>query len=373
MSIHKWVQGVWLGAFCLFALTSCSTTDGGNGDTEFVVEEPPASQGLEIVWERDFLKGAKIHQLFWDRDLLYVISGKNEVSAIGTDGVHRWIADDLTGPVTAPPASNSWGVAFLVGSDVYLYDRNYGNLLLKKRLPFPPSAGPVLSETTLYVGSFVDNGIYTVDLETGLLGWQFRTKEGVTSTPVVFGVPPRQMVCFAGLDGSVTAIEAVPAEAIAPTGPAWRQMTNDGNRADLAVANGALLVASGDTKLYALEESTGLIRWTAPLGSPLTRRPVAADGRVYQFVGDALVAVDGESGHVLWTFEEELGKDSFVAPAGNRVYVFGRDAGLVRLDPATGEIVETFPMDKGRIILPIPAASLLVAGDGRGELVAYRL
>jgi outer membrane protein assembly factor BamB len=376
MSRQNWVHGLLLGA-CIIALTaSCTSTGGSDSDRgkEGVVKAGARVEGLEVLWERDFLGGRGVRQIFSDGDLLYVITAKHELNAIGLDGVHRWIATDLTGPVTEDPASNSWAVAFLVGSDLFLYDRAYGNLLLKKRLPFPPSGAPALSEQTLYFGSFVDNAIYTIDLDTGLLGWQFRTKEGVTSAPLTFGRPPKELLCFAGLDGAVTAIDAVDADAIPPDAPAWKHMTNDENLADLARSGNTIFVASTDTKLYALDGVTGEPLWTAPLGSPLDRQPVVGNGRVFGYAGGELVAIAAASGAIEWTYGEGLGDDSFVVPTeGGKVYVYDPARGIVRLDPADGSVLDGFAVDRRAKMVAIPGASLLVAGDKSGMLIAYRL
>ena len=377
MSSQNWLAGIWIVAASAL-LVACSSSPKHDNDSADAGSASSGGStaaaekyGLDLAWERENFGGATIDQMFHDADLIYTVTSDNAIHAIGANGVHRWISYDMDSRVTAPPAANSWAVAFLAGSDVYVFDRAAGNLLMKRRLPFPPSSVPAISESTLFVPTFVDNRVNTVDLETGRLGWSYRTAEGVTAAPVVMGDDARQHVYLAGLDGEVTALAAVDATGFAPSGATWRTRANDTNTADLSTDGQHLYCASQDTKLYAFDPITGDIRWTFPAGARLEAAPVAVGDAVYLFVEGSLHAVDSQTGEHRWEFEHPVDPSSgFVAGAGDRLYV--RDAdGLHLVNAGTGSIERTFGVDSASA-MPFGAGEILVVPQG-GRLVAYRL
>jgi len=356
-------------------IASCRYSGSHDGDASAARSSKKKSDTTELtlLWERDNFGGKKIRQLFHDDSLVYVITADDAVHAIGTDGVHRWISHDLDGQATGM-ASNVWGVAFLVGSDVYVFDRALGRLTLKKRLPVPPSATPVMTDSTLFVPSFVGNRIYTFDLDTGLRGWSFTTAAGVEAQPVIVGDPARQNVVYAGIGGELTAVAAADARAVPPEGASWSRATHDANSADLVSdGNRYVYVASEDTELYALDRITGEVQWTYPTGSRLEHEPILTAGHVFQFAGDELLALDPETGSLRWTLEHEVDPEgAFVAEAGGRLYVYAPNVGLHEVDPATGRQVREIAFDPGARHLAFDAANLVLVARG-DTLFAYAL
>lgn len=363
------------------ALAACSSTGSHDDDgshaskkknkkkrkAEAAMQAPAGS--LDLAWERENFGGQSIRALYPTHDLIYAVTADNALHAIGADGVHRWISKDLSGQPTAPPITNSWGVAFLVGSDLFVFERNYGNLTLKKRLPFPPATVPAMTDSTLFVSTFVENQIHTVDLDSGLSGWSYRTAEGVVSSPVVIGDSSRETLFFAGLDGEVTALPAISANGLAPSSASWRSSTHDTNTADL-VTDGttSVYLASEDTKLYAFDRITGTIQWAYPTGSPLEVAPYLGDGMLYQPVDDDLLAIDASTGELAWTFEDKGARA--VAAVGNKLYVRDGKGGLHQLDAATGNYVRAVKVDQGKA--NAAASELLLVAKG-AHLKAYRL
>ena len=367
MSGSRWMRGMVTCALLAFAITACSSSgskhddDSSSASISAESASTSASAGLALAWERSNFSGSDIIGLHADGDLVYVQTRDNAIHALGADGVHRWVSRELNGKVTWAPASNGWGVAFLAGSDLYVIDRAYGNLTLKKRLPFPPSTDPVMSDSTLYISSFVENRIHTVDLDTGLAGWSYRTAEGCTAAPVIVGKAPKQTVYFAGLDGEVMALPAIAASGYAPDGAAWRSRAYDSNTADLVTDGSShVLCASEDSKLYAFDRITGDTRWTFPSGTSLESSPVVGGGAVYQRVGDHLHAIDLGTGAVKWQFEHELDDDSWVAAGDDYLYISCHD-GLHSVDAATGKINRSYDVDMGDHAAAF--AGLLVVGE----------
>lgn len=372
MSGHRWIRGIVTCALLAFALTACSSSGSKHDDSSDAMVEMTAveSAGLELAWERDNFGGSRISSMHVDGDLVYVQTADNAVHALNANGVHRWVSRELKGKISWAPASNSWGVGFLVGSDLYVIDRAYGNLTLKKRLPFPPSGDPVMSDSTLYVSSFVENRINTIDLNTGLRGWSYRTADGVTAAPVIVGKAPKQTVYFAGLDGEITALPAIAASGFAPNSAAWRGNSYDSNTADLVTDGSShVLCASEDSKLYAFDRVTGDIRWTYPSGTPLEEAPTVGGGNVYQRVNDELHALDLGTGELKWRFAHELGKGDWVAASDSYLYIY-TDGALHHVNPADGTVKRSYDVehaDKATVF-----GNLLLTAKGR-DLTAHRL
>jgi len=359
----------------VFAATACSSASKHDENADLDVRSgssvEAAAPELEIAWERESFGDANVRGLFSDGDLLYVQTADDTIHALGRDGVHRWLSNEPTGRVTAPPAPNGWGVVLTCGSDVFVFDRNYGNLTLKKHLPVPPSAAPVATDSTLYVPTFVESQLRTFDLDTGLSGWRYRTSKGVNARPALVGTPPRQMIYVAGIDGKVAALPAIPASGFAPASSSWSVMTHAAVSADLADdGSSTVFVASEDTKLYAVDRVTGFVQWSAPLGEPLVHAPIAVAGHVFQHAGDTFHAIDAITGEDKWQIGDDLGEGAFVAAgAGGSLYVYDGAGTLHEVDPATGSVYRTYSIECDHLVAH---DGLLVTASG-DLLTAHRL
>ena len=199
------------------------------------------------------------------------------------------------------------------------------------RLHFDASYEPVVLGKTLFLGSPNDGSVTAFDTETGETKWRFLAEGPVRFAPV-----------------------------------AWR---------------GKVYVGSDDGYLYCLRAADGQLRWrvrAAPNGLPYDRRhlgngrlisfwpvrggPVLANGTVYfaagiwPTLGVFILAVDAESGRVLWRNSEAhyienvrvdhnelhdtgLSPQGYLAVAGNKLVVPNGRSMPARLDRATGKLL----------------------------------
>jgi outer membrane protein assembly factor BamB len=101
-----------------------------------------------------------------------------------------------------------------------------------------------------------------------------------------------------------------------------------------------VFAGSVDGSLYALRADTGGIRWTASLGSPVTRAPALADGVLHVATADGRLSAISAEGcdtfrcPVVWT--TVFGSEVTVQPvvAGGVVYVGSADGSLKAFDAA---------------------------------------
>lgn len=220
-----------------------------------------------------------------------------------------------------------------------------GNLVRTLRLPHPLTSDVRLDQRGLLLaGTASPTGgrVSVIDPTLTVRPVVAETLIGsVFSAPVGY----QGIVYAAADDGSVYAI-----------GPdnrnAWplddmKFTTNRSVVADLVIDEFGLFVASSDTKLYAIDRTTGRIKWRYMAEVPLTQTPLVTTDRVYQVVDDkGLVAIDKIDGKLyrepLWTARgvtKVLSVDAdyvYAVHGGNRLVALGANDGQVKFD-VTGD------------------------------------
>ncbi len=105
------------------------------------------------------------------------------------------------------------------------------------------------------------------------------------------------------------------------------------------VAGGLALVNGGDGVLYAIDSSTGNLRWRVPVGDALVAgTPAVAEGVVYVAAqGHGLMALDLRSGTTLWQVDTHLPVRAAPMVVGSLLLVMAGANDLLCLDRATGK------------------------------------
>lgn len=210
-------------------------------------------------------------------------------------------------------------------------DRVHAELVLplkSVRLPFAPCSAAVGDDSRLYFGA-ANARFYCLEILTGFEHWQVRTPRTVTSTPALL----KDDLYYAGQDGLV--VSCTKADRVKN----WTFQTEGAIFADLEVTPKFVFVASSDRSLYCLDRLTGARVWRERMDMPLSTKPVANDGTVYQEVPDfGLFALDVESGKIKWN-RPEGGR--FLMQNAETAYVWSGQPGevgrLVALEPTTGK------------------------------------
>ncbi len=105
------------------------------------------------------------------------------------------------------------------------------------------------------------------------------------------------------------------------------------------VAGGLTLVNGGDGVLYAVDSSTGSLRWRVPVGDALVAgTPAVADGVVYVAAqSHGLMALNLDTGASLWTVDMHLPVRAAPIVAGSLLFVMAGANVLFCLDRLTGK------------------------------------
>lgn len=158
---------------------------------------------------------------------------------------------------------------------------------------------------------------------------------------------------------------------------------NDGDHSyfhgDLLVTDDLVLVATDGNDagyVYAFEQTTGDVRWKHDAGEDVPS-DVARDGETVfaTTAGDEVLALDLESGDVRWTFRSRgtssRGSRLISSPSADdgRVFFSGRDGTLYALDAKSGGTLWTFDLGTPALTSPAVFAGSVYLGTGDGRML----
>ena len=217
--------------------------------------------------------------------------------------------------VSSPVCSDK--VLYFGGDDgnVYAVDAETGRQIWKRATAGPVSATPAVANGAVYVGSY-DGKFYALNAQTGAMKWKFATGgERRFEAKGLHGMQPKNQTMADPFDVFLSSP---------------------------VVANGAVYFGSGDGNLYALDASSGELRWKFKTGDVVHASPAFADGVLFFGSWDSyFYAVDAKTGKEKWRFNNEL---SWVitspAVAQGKVFFATSDSSLYHVvEAATGKPV----------------------------------
>jgi outer membrane protein assembly factor BamB len=219
-------------------------------------------------------------------------------------------------------------------------------------------SSPAVAAGTVYAGS-TDQNLYAIDQEAGSLKWKFHTDSWVTSSPAV----EDGVVFFGSFDGFFYAVDAASGKL------KWKFETEGERRfshrrlhglqpggeiipdtwdfylSSPAVYRGAVYFGSGDRHVYALDASTGALKWKFRAGDVVHASPAIAGGLVIVGSWDSMLyAIEADTGKPKWQFQtgvdpqigNQQGFQSSPAVVDGVVYVGCRDSKVYAIEAATG-------------------------------------
>jgi hypothetical protein len=229
----------------------------------------------------------------------------NRVQTLDRDDLMpAWAYHALPGSLRYPPTLTAISMLLMSEDELHQVDLRFGHAMGPAiHFDLSPSAAFVGTVGTAFVpswgGSRGEKTIRTLNLETGLEGWGYRTPGDIRGAMVIGGVPPRQTVYFATDAGDVYALPAAEADRHAPE-PSWVQTARGPVTAGLTLEGDELFVAAESGFLYCLDRITGSVKWAAPHETPLTESPVATRVSVYEHRTGSLWCHDRATGNVRW-------------------------------------------------------------------------
>lgn len=242
----------------------------------------------------------------------------------------------------------------------------------------PIAGSPAVAGDTLYVGSY-DHNLYALDAGTGKQRWKFASEGRIVSTPAV----QNGSVYFGSMDSKFYAVDVATgkekwhfdttgerrftAKHIHGLQPEGELMPDpfDFFSSSPTIVNGTVYFGSGDNNVYALDASTGKLRWKFAAQDVIHASPAVSDGLVLVGSWDSnFYALDAADGHVVWTaktgtdedIHNQVGIQSSAAVANGVVYFGCRDSNLYAVDLKTG--VQKFTINhKGSWVITSPAVA----------------
>jgi outer membrane protein assembly factor BamB len=237
-------------------------------------------------------------------------------------------------------------------------------------------SSPAISDGILYVGSS-DHFLYALDAATSVLKWKFKTGGRITSSPAVAA----GLVYFGSFDSNFYAVDAITGQL------KWKFQTGGERRfaathlhgsepaaeimpdpfdfylSSPVVADGTVYFGSGDTNIYALDASSGALKWKFKTGDVVHSSPAVSDATLFVGSWDSyFYALDSATGKEKWRFKtgedpnihNQVGIQSSAAVAAGVVYFGCRDSKFYAVDAATGKQLWAFP-NKGSWVIASPA------------------
>jgi eukaryotic-like serine/threonine-protein kinase len=300
--------------------------------------------------------------------------------------------------ISSPAVAN--GTIFVGSTDGNLYavDLESGTQKWKLFTGVRVASSPAVENGVVYFGSY-SGRFYAVDAVTGKLKWKFQTEgekrfEGKHlhgSEPAAETMPDpfdfylsspalwEGAVYFGSGDGNVYALDAT-------TGTLkWKFQTGDVVHASPAISDGILFIGSWDSYFYALDAASGKEKWRFKTGEDhqiynqvgIQSSPAVMDGVVYFGCRDSnFYALDTRSGEKKWAFNNK-GSWVITSPAvrDGKVYFATSDTALVyALDARTGSPIFSLKFDGWPLFSsPAIAGGILYIGSHQGKLIAIDL
>ncbi|MCS7041676.1 MAG: PQQ-like beta-propeller repeat protein [Bryobacteraceae bacterium] len=164
--------------------------------------------------------------------------------------------------------------------------------------------------------------------------------------------------------------------------PAWAWNAPEALSGQPVVAQGIVAIGTVRGRVFALDERTGAVRWTADAGAPVFATLAIADGKVIvPTQRGELLALAANSGQQVWVYRgARKGYSASPAVAGGRIYVGSKDGRMHAVDLASGQAAWVFevggPGDAGAERAAILASAAVLDGRvyfGAENLFAYAL
>ena len=215
---------------------------------------------------------------------------------------------------------------------VYALDAGDGSVRWRYKTGGAVNSSPAFANDTVFVLS-ADGNFYALDAKGGSLKWKFRTGgERRFTAPGIHGAMPRMELMPDPFDVFLSS----------PT-----------------VVDGVVYFGSGDHRVYALDASSGMLRWSFETGNVVHASPAVADGMLYIGSWDRnLYALKAATGEVAWKFQtgddpdifNQIGIASSASIAGDTVFFGCRDGYFYALDARTGAKKWAHDNHKGWVI-----------------------
>lgn len=308
-------------------------------------------------------------------------------------GRPRWVVVLGKYPLRFAPQAGDRQVVFLFdqAGGMAVINRLTGArdyLSLTTTLDLIPRGPAASSDSSVYVGSLVDNRLWAVDPATGLRGWGLKTKGIVVGGPITTPRLPRRMVIVGTDEGEILGIPAAAWDAPEPDpqaiwhgeilGPVLARPTIATLERD-GMTHVSALVSCDDNGLYCLDVATGEPRWVYRTSADFIGSAQSGGGKVFAKHPDGFRVIDLATGKDAWkpAPSGELPRrfetaDHAYASGATRTLLSMGGNHVARFHGTTGEIQAEGTLASFDWILPATASDQIVGVTKDGFVIVYR-
>jgi len=368
-----------------------------NGSASHMTAHPALSYPLNAVWTREIGRGVSKDGRITSEPVVadgvvYTLDAAAKLSAIGVEGSELWSAD-LTPAGENQLDGFGGGVAVAKGQifastgfgEVVALASGDGDIQWRQELDGAVRAAPTVLGDKVYVVARDDKS-YGLDAENGRIKWRLQSASG--DAGVVGGASPAAL-------GPIVVVPFASGEvvgALARNGrQVWSAAVSGGRRGlargrisditgDPVIDGDRVYVANQSGRLVALDRRSGERLWNVRDGSLGPALPVG--GSLFYVSDEArLVRLSAEDGSEIWdaTLPQYAGSRhrndaiQHYGPvlAGGRLLVAGSDGELRSFDPASGEMLASWPIPGGAASSPAIANGVLYVLSQSGKLHAF--
>ncbi len=335
--------------------------------------------GLEIAWTGQAVLNAsrdRLEHFMLDEEVVFAQGSNGVISAFdGETGRRMWAVrlGSFDEP-SFPAVTNEDVVLVVVGPSMYGLNKLSGDVIWEIRLPGPPSTGPSIDDSQVYVGT-LDGSVYAFSLRKirslylerrlpewshEAVVWRYQAALEVTSPPV----PIEGAVNFASRDGSLYSVSKERRKLN------YQFETEAAIVAPMALVGQTLFMASEDFTFYAVNSANGVVIWEFVTGLPIRKGPVALGSSLYINPDrGGLFALDVTSGDQKWWQPKLV---DFVGLVGTTVVARDLDKNLVLVDQDNGRMVGRIPASFYERHVVNDRSDRIYLANSRGQVMALR-
>ncbi len=335
-------QHLWIGLLSVATLvTGCASKSAPPPAIDF---HPVAVNNFAKTWTVNLglAKGAKANNVYVFDNLIIVYANDSTAHVVNRQsGELKYIHSLPThsGDLHAPSVIQD-RIVYPATSTIKVYSVKTGALQNEIDVPYAIRTGGTGNGQSYYVSADFPNGgrLVAIDLttRTSISRWEVMTVASMRAAPVLYG----GIIYAAAEDGKVYAITEA-------RGGVWALdetyegafRTGGAILGDVRVDETAIYVASLDSKLVALNRSTGAIIWQYISGVPLEHGAVSTNDTVYIYIkGQGLTAISKLTGDYIrkprWS---KPNAEKFLADDDKYAYVLLSSGQVAAIDKATGD------------------------------------
>lgn len=279
---------------------------------------------LQRLWEVRLPVKAdeKLDKLILHDEYLYALSSKNFMVCLNRNN-GKVVFSTYIGPETFPVIGLGVfdeQIYSVIGGSLVEIDCQTGSRLDSTELGYEVTCPASRNSSFFYLGA-AERRLHVLRADDKVQVFEAASR---TDSTIVSIIADEDLVIFATEDGDCIAI--------APDRPTllWEFEADEAVRGPVAKDVDSVYFAGKDTYLYRLDVLTGIFLWKCQLGAIPDKGPVVADEAVYQYCpGGGFIAVDKQSGKILWRLDEGLG---LINESDGKAYVLTDKNDMVVMD-----------------------------------------